>query len=361
MEEVCTQVRHLLLAYPTATIWLADDMNLPDVDWDSYPILGNNNTNMVNKLFIDTVLDTSSEQIVNFSTRGNNTLDLFITNRPSLVSRCKPVRGVSDHDAVFIQAQTSASRVKPPPRKILVWKNADSTNIQSAVSDFSIDFIARYDHKADVNTLWTTFRNFVEDTITAHVPSKMTSSRFNQPWITRKAKRLSRRKKRAFHRARASGKEVDMDRYKQLAKDTKYESRRAYNSYIRDLVSTDRNPKKLYSLVKGKRCDKSGISPLKSNGVTHSDPTTKAKILNDQFSGVFYREDTSHIPSLGTSPHPSMHNLSIGIEGVRKLLVDLDVHKATGPDNIPSKFLKDYAEELAPSLALIFSASVEQG
>ncbi|XP_053390688.1 uncharacterized protein LOC128553531 [Mercenaria mercenaria] len=129
------------------------------------------------------------------------------------------------------------------------------------------------------------------------------------------------------------------------------------------MVTTDRNSKKLYSLVNEKRCDKSGISSLKAkaNGLTNSELTTKATILNQQFSGVFTREDTSYIPSLGNSPHPNMHSVSIGVEGVRKLLFDLDTHEATSPDNIPTRFLKDYTEELAPALSLLFSASVDQG
>jgi len=42
-------------------------------------------------------------------------------------------------------------------------------------------------------------------------------------------------------------------------------------------------------------------------------------------------------------------------------VVDLDPHKELGPDNIPNKLLKDYAQELAPALTLLFSASFAQG
>jgi hypothetical protein len=361
MEEVCSQFRHLHLAYPTSTIWLAGDVNLPDIDWNSCTITGNNNPKQTNQLLLDAVLDTSSEQMVCFPTRGNNTLDLFITNRPTLIEKCKPLPGISDHDAVFIQAQTTASRLKLPSRKILLWKKANTADMSTAIRDFSSDFTTRYTQDTDVNTLWKTFRDFVDSTIQAHVPSKMTSTRFSQPWISRKAKRLSRRKKRAYHRAKSTGSEEDTGLYKQACKDTRYECRKAYNSYISDMVTTDRNPKKLYSLVKGKRCDSSGISPLKSDGVAHSDPATKAAILNDQFCSVFSREASPTIPSLGNSPYPDMPSFTIGVEGVRKLLADLDPHKATGPDNIPTKFLKDNAEGLAPALTLLFSATVTQG
>jgi len=361
MEEVCRQMRHLHLAYPTSTIWLAGDINLPDIDWTTCSIKGNNYPHRISQLFLDMVHDTSSEQVVNFPTRGANTLDLFVTNRPSLVERCKVLPGVSDHDIVLVQAQTSATRTKPPRRKILLWKDVDTDTMNTAVQNFSTDFIARHTTSTNISTLWQTFRDFVDCTIQSHVPSKMSSTRFSQPWITRKAKRLSRRKKRAYIRARTTHSEADTKLFEDAKKDMRHECRRAHNSYVRNMVTTDRNPKKLYSFIKGKRCDSSGVSPLKSNGVTHADAATKAAILNNQFSSVFTVEDKTTIPSPGDSPHPDIHHFDIGEEGVRKLLANLDPHKATGPDNIPSRFLKDHAAELAAPLALIFQASLQQG
>ena len=46
---------------------------------------------------------------------------------------------------------------------------------------------------------------------------------------------------------------------------------------------------------------------------------------------------------------------------MKKLLKGLKHHKASGPDNIPTRFLKEAANELAPALGLIFSASLIQG
>ena len=61
------------------------------------------------------------------------------------------------------------------------------------------------------------------------------------------------------------------------------------------------------------------------------------------------------------SPSPDMNNITVGTNGVKKLLQDLDIHKASGPDNIPTRFLKDHAEELASVLSLIYTASLQQG
>ena len=42
------------------------------------------------------------------------------------------------------------------------------------------------------------------------------------------------------------------------------------------------------------------------------------------------------------------HTLQINNHGIKKLLKGLSIHKATGPDVIPTICLHDYAEELAP-------------
>ena len=41
-------------------------------------------------------------QLVNFSIRRENILDIVFTNRPSLVNCCTVVPGVSDHDVVLV-------------------------------------------------------------------------------------------------------------------------------------------------------------------------------------------------------------------------------------------------------------------
>ena len=199
-----------------------------------------------------------------------------------------------------------------------------------------------------------------QQAITDNVPTKMTSTRFNQPWINRNVKRLSRRKKKAYRRRRAqqTNPHEDKEKYKKLQKENQFHSRKAYNNYIEDIVSgEDSNPKKLWSFVKAKKCDSSGISPLRKDGVPHSNPQVKANILNDQFAGAFTEENTSTLPSLGPSLFPEV----ISIQGVKKLLQGLKPHKASGPDNIPTRFLKEAANELAPALGLTFTASLTQG
>lgn len=82
--------------------------------------------------------------------------------------------------------------------------------------------------------------------------------------------------------------------------------------------------------------------------------------MNKQFASVFTIEDKSNIPLLESSPHPDIPDINISEEGVLKQLRQLNPRKASGPDGIPARLLKEMAVELTPMLTMIFQASIHQ-
>ena len=120
MEEICDKIRQPQTSNPRATLWIRGDVNLPDIDWKTHAIKGHNYQISINQCFLNTIYDTGSDKIVRFPTRGENILDVFLTNCPSLIEKCKAVPGVSNHDIVFVEASTRATRTKQPQRKIFL-------------------------------------------------------------------------------------------------------------------------------------------------------------------------------------------------------------------------------------------------
>ncbi|KAA0184838.1 hypothetical protein HAZT_HAZT002046 [Hyalella azteca] len=88
---------------------------------------------------------------------------------------------------------------------------------------------------------------------------------------------------------------------------------------------------------------------------------TKADILNNQFCTAFTREDMTHMPVLDSSPHPTVPEINITENGVYKLLASLNPRKASGPDGIPCRLVREVAEELASALTLLFVKSLDTG
>jgi hypothetical protein len=273
---------------------------------------------------------------------------------------------VSDHDTiVYVNSDAAAKRQRPVKRKLHLWKKSNPDDIHTAASQLTESFVTKYNPESDVDAMWEYLKDGIKHIINTHVPSKTTSARYSQPWITRELKRLCRRKHRSFRKAKATGSNRDWKRYKDLKREVQRACREAHYKYINDTVSNNlkSNPKKFWAYIKSKRCDNCGVAPLKGqDGLVHSDSITKANILNDQFSSVFNKdEDINTIPSKGTSPTNTMPNITIGPPGVAKLLKNLKQHKATGPDEIPAMILKTAANELAPALSIFFQASVSQG
>ena len=192
----------------------------------------------------------------------------------------------------------------------------------------------------------------------------MTSTRFCQAWRNRDIRPLSRRKKKAFKKARATKKQSDWHRYKKIQKEAQQACRRAHDDYISNMVSEPgSNNKKLFAYIKDIQCDSSDVAPLKKDGINYSEPTDQVEILNEQFLGAFTKEDCTLIPTMGIGTVNSAPPFNIQVNGVKKLLLSQKLHKAvrlwrSGPDltKIP-----EGASPIVPALTLIYQVSYEQG
>ena len=208
------------------------------------------------------------------------------------------------------------------------------------------------------------FKRRIAETIEKRVPTKQTTTRHTNPWITTHIKRAIRRKQRAFKKAKLTGKKRDRDRYRRLQHDVKRMIKKANKDYLLGTVSHDYkdNAKKFWSFVKAKRQDSTGVAPLKNkDGFLQSSSTAKANILNEQFVSVFTDEDMTDMPDKGPSDTPSMEDISVNWKGIHKLIMNLNIHKSTGPDRIPSFILKVAATETSTALAKIFQLSLNTG
>ena len=130
------------------------------------------------------------------------------------------------------------------------------------------------------------------------------------------------------------------------------------------MVTSDQKekPKRFWSYIKAKKQESTGVAPLKNiDGFIHSSSQSKAEILNAQFQSVFTVEDLSSMPDKGPSPYASMEDIKFNTKGVHKQLTQLNTHKATGPDNIPTAILRLAADELAPVLTRFYQYSYDHG
>ena len=199
--------------------------------------------------------------------------------------------------------------------------------------------------------------------IADHIPSKYTSIRQHQPWINHSIKQLSHRKQRHYNKARLTGLGwLRTGKHKKLKRYNQRQCKEAYDSYVNSIVSPEssNNPKRFWLFIKSKRTDYCGVGALQHNGCTYSNNYTKCNILNQYFVSVFTVDDSPNTPMSSTSLFPDIPAISVTLKGVIKLLQNLKPYKASGPDKIPTCLLKECAKEIAPSLILLFQASLKQ-
>ena len=88
----------------------------------------------------------------------------------------------------------------------------------------------------------------------------------------------------------------------------------------------------------------------------------KAETLNHVFAAKAAIEDNGRQPpTLETVTEAVLHRVNFKSREVRRLLKNLQVTKATGPDDISARVLRECATELAPSLSRLFRMSLRSG
>ena len=106
------------------------------------------------------------------------------------------------------------------------------------------------------------------------------------------------------------------------------------------------------------------ISMLIANGITHTDDTSKATILNNFFAeqsslsaDEFDQSNDSH------ALHNSLELNSITIENsnILKILKLLNTNKSCGIDGIGNNILKTCADSLATPIGILANASLKSG
>jgi hypothetical protein len=93
-----------------------------------------------------------------------------------------------------------------------------------------------------------------------------------------------------------------------------------------------------------------------------SDNTDKAQLLNDYFIDQSKLPDGPQTtPRLDKLTDARLNHVIITPTIVKQILLQLDVSKSTGPDQISNKILKQCADSLCEPLSLLFNKSLELG
>ena len=126
-----------------------------------------------------------------------------------------------------------------------------------------------------------------------------------------------------------------------------------------------------YTFIKHEPSESSGVAPLKYIGTTYTYPVQQATVLNQQFESVFSKPKALSLKILaelelwfqGRTPKNvnGVPEITITNKGVEGLLKDLNPNKASGPDEISPRLLKELHHEITPSFTKIYRSSLSTG
>ena len=348
-------------------IMLCGDFNCPDIDWETLSVPLSSTERLiperdVQQRLVDISIDHGLTQVHQEPTREGNILDLVFTNNPSLIKASVSVLGIADHDMVITDSHIKPCRAYKAPRKCYRFKQANWEEIRDEMATLSQTLTDLHAQGRQVEELWKVYKKTIFEVLDKHVPSKICSAKRSLPWLCPKLKKLIKRKSKLHQRAKRSGSWED---YRVFQRHCRKQFRQAEWDHINNVIIEglqSNNTKPFWNYVKSKRQDNIGVAPLKSDGQLISDNKGISDVLVKQFQSVFTKDRNLFRPPV---KHPNiietLQNIKIRVPGVRKLLHDVKVAKAVGPDGIPNLVLKECADQLAPGLTLIFQESINTG
>ena len=357
---------------------IGGDFNLPSWNWSEMKFKDKGSYRKSHEDFVDVLNDCDLQQVVLEPTRASNILDVIFTNAPDLVPRVEVIPGLSDHCIVFLEYNVKVDRKKNALRQIYLYRRADWEKIKDEMSQLEKDIENMIASGIEnIDEVWEKFKNTLLESMEKHIPKKNTRPRDSYPWITHEIKKMIKKRDRQSKKLKKNPRLVELEaKYKETRRGVKKLIRKEYWTYVcslfeenKDEVDTRPCLKRFWTYIKHQRSSSVGISPLRHEGKLVTEPKEKAEILNKQFfkafsSGLQYsKEEFLEKCEMDTSDknYSVMDDIEISENGIAKLLSGLNPAKATGPDKLPPRVLKELSTQLAPILTMIYRLSLNTG
>ena len=345
-------------------VCITGDFNFPNVRWDGEWSGDKNN------IFIECIRDAYLLQKVKNPTRHRegqkSTLDdLILVNDDLLISDVyhRAPLGKSDHDVLLFELYIPKCKDLSIIKYKFNLSKGDYINFKRYVAEADLTLL-----EDNVEGLWTKIKNVLLTGMERYIPKvKCTNQKKIKPsWMNKKVLQKIKKKHKLYKRFIQSKIGMDYNRYiiirnqcNRLIKNSKKEIEM---KIARDCKS---KPKKFWKYVQEQTKSRVGINALnKGDGSLAASDLDKAETLNNFFASVYVDEDMTNIPNLDKgckSNGISLVDILFTPGAVKTKLSNLDPSKAQGPDQIPSRVLKELCCELAVPLCNLFNLSIKTG
>ena len=346
---------------PTANSQLMTDHLLECLDTvtQRHPYAGVIVLGDINQMNDRPLLSFPLRQIVKNPTRKQSILDKIYSNidqyRNSVIL---PHVGSTDHNTVLTTPEEFRLTNQNKYKEVTIRSNNRNGKNLLANALYNYDWSV-LEAIESVDDQLNYFNNVILSLLNYYLPVYTVKRHTNdKPWITDDFRRLIRQRQYALSHG-------DMVQYKQLRNKVNRMSKtlrsQHYNSKMNQLRTSDprnwwRETKKLTG-----QSTKPNLTIL-ANMHTDGDMMELTQLINKTLQNV-----SSDLTPLSANDSIQIHDTMQNIESrsiqpweVYHRLSRINIHKSTGPDNIPNWLLRDLAFALAEPICFIFNSSISQ-
>ena len=344
-------------------IFLGGDFNLPGWEWKTLSLKPNCPYPQLHREFLELTNTHELKQLVEGPTRfcPSNTLDLMLTNVPLRVNKTTIIPGISDHDIPHVELSLKPHHIYQERREIPIYRRANWEGLKDHLISST-----KYPQTIEDSPeeLWNNLKQNINNASAKYIPTKLAKRKDSLPWINPYLDSLIVKRNNLRKRSKRYGKARTELRYKEHKRIVQREMRRQHRSYVHNMLteseeSSTATNKKFWTYVKHRRGDSTEITAIKTDHRLLTDKKSMADALNNQFQSVFSPADPAEPTDQKHQPTKTeMDDIRVHRDGVLKLLKDLKPNKASGPDNISARILKETADIVAGPLCHIFNQSL---
>jgi len=222
------------------------------------------------------------EQMVNFPTRDNHTLDLIVTTLPGQIREVYSPDQLSDHEIVSCHLIIRTKHVKTIKRKCYLYNKGNYDKMRDDTKIFSKEkYFNGQQNTRNIEDNWKMIKTFMQQAVEKHVPSKICKGKKSLPWITQSIRSMIRKRNKLHKRAKETGSDRLKKKWKQLRSDIKSEITSSHNKYVENMIGNIKeNSKPFWKYISSKKKDTQSIPPLNTKqGTTAESDVDKAEAL----------------------------------------------------------------------------------
>ena len=367
-DSISSNIDEVLSTNPSANVFVFGDFNVHHKDWLTY--FGG--TDRSGELCYNFSVSNDLTRMVNFPTliqdcdsHSSALLDFFLSSDASVCSTMVfPPLGNSYHVVVSVSVDfpSNSQRDAPFHRIAYDYSCADWDGLPDCLRGVPWEDI----FKLSASAAASEFCEWVQVGIDGSIPHRKYQVKpHSSPWFSAACAAAIVHRNHFFclyQQDKSSESKVKFRQASNRCKRVLEAAKLAYANETKESITSQKFGSRDFWRIANSVINKgkSAIPPL-FNGLLYSSASDKAKLFAKNFSKISSLDDSGiFLPVFPSKTNQKLHNIFVTPKMVKKVITNLDLSKASGPDCIPVVVLKSCEPELSCILAELFNNCLKE-